>query len=112
MIELLLGMDFQLGGHVHVLGAAEYLGIDHIGDDRLIFAGKVFVQQFCEAVARTLDFVRSGSGCSHQVPPLLKDEVQFAATHGLTIFRGSTIRSNSAALTAPSFSAASFSVRS
>ena len=44
MIEFLFGVDFELGGDVHVLGAAEHLGIDDVGDDGLIFAGKVFVQ--------------------------------------------------------------------
>jgi hypothetical protein len=34
------------------LGAAEHLRIDDVRDDGLIFAGKVFVQQFREAVAR------------------------------------------------------------
>src|SRR5580704_14850734 len=43
MIELLLGMDFELGGYIHVLGAAEYLGINDVGDDGLVFAAKVFV---------------------------------------------------------------------
>ncbi len=51
MIELLFGVYFELGGDVHVLGAGEHLGIDHVGDDGLIFAGKVFVQQLREAVA-------------------------------------------------------------
>jgi hypothetical protein len=51
MIELLLGVDFELGGNVHVLGAAEHLGIDDVGDDGLILAGQVFVQQLREPVA-------------------------------------------------------------
>jgi len=54
MIELLLGVDFELGGDVHVLGTAEHLGIDHVGDDGLIFAGKVFVQQIRKTVAGNL----------------------------------------------------------
>ena len=45
MIELLRGVEFELGGDIHVLGAAEHLVIDDVGDDGLIFAGKVFVQQ-------------------------------------------------------------------
>jgi hypothetical protein len=40
MIELLLGVDLELVGDVHVLGAAEHLGIDYVADDRLIFASK------------------------------------------------------------------------
>jgi hypothetical protein len=51
MIELLLGVDFELGGDVHILRAGKHLGIDHVLDDRLIFAGKVFVQPLREAVA-------------------------------------------------------------
>ena len=50
MIELLLGVNFQLSGDVHVLGALEHLGIDDVGDDGLIFAGQVFVQQLSELV--------------------------------------------------------------
>ena len=57
MIELLLGVDFELGGDIHVLGAAEHLGIDYVGDDGLIFAGKVFVQQLREAVAGDFAFL-------------------------------------------------------
>jgi len=40
MIELLLGVDFELGGDVYVLGAAEHLGIDYVGDDGLDIRGK------------------------------------------------------------------------
>ena len=43
MIEFLLGVDLELRGDVHVLGAGEHLGIDYVADDRLIFASKVFV---------------------------------------------------------------------
>ncbi len=56
MIEFLLGMDFELGGDVHILGAAQHLGINDIGDNGLIFAGKVFVQQFRESVAGNFVF--------------------------------------------------------
>jgi hypothetical protein len=60
MIELLFGVYFELGGDVHVLGAGEHLGIDHVGDDGLIFAGKVFVQQLREAVAGNFVFICGG----------------------------------------------------
>ena len=43
-------LEFELGGDIHVLGAAEHLGIDYVGDDGLIFAGKVFVQQLRKVV--------------------------------------------------------------
>ena len=45
MIELLLGVDFELGGDVHVFRALEHLGINDVRDDGLIFAGQIFVQQ-------------------------------------------------------------------
>ena len=34
-----LGVDLELIGDVHVLGALEHLGIDHVGDDGLIIRG-------------------------------------------------------------------------
>src|ERR1022692_4557813 len=70
MIELLLGVDFELGGDVHVLGAAKHLGIDYLGYDGLIFAGKVFVQQLRKAVARNFGLVCGGFWLSHLFPPL------------------------------------------
>ena len=70
MIELLLGVDFELASDVHVLGAAEHLGIHYVGDDGLIFAGKVLVQQLREAVAGNFVFVCGGFGLSHLLPPL------------------------------------------
>jgi hypothetical protein len=51
VIELWLGVDFELSGDVHVLCGREHLGIDYVGDDGLVFAGKVFVQQLREPVA-------------------------------------------------------------
>jgi hypothetical protein len=65
MIELLLGVDFELGGDIHVFGAGEHLRIDYVGDDGLIFAGKVFIQQLREAVAGNFVFVRGGFELSH-----------------------------------------------
>ena len=62
MIELLLGVDFELGSDIHVLGAAEHLGGDYVGDDGLIFAGKVFVEQLREAVAGNFVFICGGLG--------------------------------------------------
>ena len=43
MIELLLGVDFELGGNIHIFGATQHLGIDDIRDDGLIFAREIFV---------------------------------------------------------------------
>jgi hypothetical protein len=66
MIELLLGVDFELSGDVHVFSALEHLRIDDVGDDRLIFAGQVFVQKLRETIAG--DFV--GFLFRHLIPPL------------------------------------------
>jgi hypothetical protein len=49
------------------------LRIDYVGDDGLIFAGKVFVQQLREAVVRNFAFDCGGFGFSHLIPPELKD---------------------------------------
>src|SRR5215472_15940372 len=35
VVKLLLGMDLELVGDVHVLGTAEDLGIDYVANDRL-----------------------------------------------------------------------------
>jgi hypothetical protein len=69
VIELLLGMDFQLCGDVHILGAAEYLGLDNVGNDGLIFAGKVFVQQFRQTITGDFVFIWCGFELSHSIPP-------------------------------------------
>ena len=60
MIELLLSVDFKLGGKVHVFGAAEHLGIDYVGDDGPIFAGTIFFQQLRKVVAGDLTFACDG----------------------------------------------------
>ena len=70
MIEFLPGVDFKLGGDVHVLRAREHLGINHIGDDRLVLASKVFVQELGEAVTRDFGLASSGFRFSHLIPPL------------------------------------------
>src|SRR5215470_2720446 len=56
MIQLLLGMKFELGSDVRILGAAEHLGIDYIRDDGLIFAGEIFIQQLRQAITRNLRY--------------------------------------------------------
>src|SRR5580698_7609653 len=70
MIELLLGVDLELGSDIHVLSPAEHLGINDVGDDGLIFARKVFVQQLGQASAGNLGFVCGGLGLRHWIPPL------------------------------------------
>jgi len=45
MLELLMRVLLELRGNVHVFGALQRLRIDNIGDDRLIFARKVLVQE-------------------------------------------------------------------
>src|SRR6266566_354326 len=69
MIELLFGVDFKLGSDIHILGAAEHLGIDYVGDDGLILAGKIFVQQLREAVAGNFAFICGGFELGHLIPP-------------------------------------------
>ena len=51
MLELLLRVLFQLRGDVHVFGALEHLRIDDVGDDRLILARQILVEEFGEPVA-------------------------------------------------------------
>src|SRR4029450_13857445 len=65
MIELLLGVDFELSSDVHILGASEHLGIDHVGDDGLIFASEVFVQQLRETVAGSFFLYDGRLGLGH-----------------------------------------------
>ena len=72
VVELLPGVDLKLGSDIHVRSALEHLGVDGVGDDGLVFAGEVFVQQFREALAGDIDFVRGGFGIGHWVSPLLK----------------------------------------
>ena len=50
MIKLLFGVDLKLRGDVHVFRPAEYLRIDYVGDDRLVLAGQILVQQFRETI--------------------------------------------------------------
>src|SRR6266851_5199526 len=69
MVELLLGVDFELRGDVHVLGAGEHLGIDYVADDSLILASKIFVQQLRETLAGNFVFVCSRF-VSHSISPL------------------------------------------
>ena len=51
MIELLLGVQLELAGDVHVLRTLEHLGIDDVGDDRLVFARQIFIEQVDELFA-------------------------------------------------------------
>ena len=54
MGQLLAGMGLQFLGDVHVLGALEDLRIDDIGDDRLVFAGQILVEQPDQLLSRDL----------------------------------------------------------
>ena len=69
MIELLFGMNLQLGSDFHVFGTAEHLGINHVGNDGLVFAREVFVQQIRETVAGNFDFGCGESGVRHFLSP-------------------------------------------
>ncbi len=53
VLELLRGVELELVGDVHVLGALERLRVHHVGDDRLVLAGQVFVEMLDELRART-----------------------------------------------------------
>src|SRR5262245_23750035 len=45
VFELLLGMLLELVGNVHVFRALQHLGINHIGDDRLVLARQILVEK-------------------------------------------------------------------
>ena len=45
VLQFLAGVLLQLVGDVHVLGALEHLRVDDVGDDRLVLAGQVLVEQ-------------------------------------------------------------------
>ena len=49
--ELFGGVDFELAGDVHVLRALENLRVVDVGDDGLIFAGEIFVEEVDEFFA-------------------------------------------------------------
>ena len=51
VLQLFTGVDLQLFGDGHVLRAFDGLRVDDVGDDRLVFAGEVFVQQLDEFFA-------------------------------------------------------------
>jgi hypothetical protein len=51
VLQLLRGVLLELVGNTHIFGALQNLGIDDIGDDGLIFARKIFVQQLSKIFA-------------------------------------------------------------
>ena len=51
MRELFRGMNCQFVRNVHISRTLQHLRIVHICDDRLIFAGQIFVQVFDQLVA-------------------------------------------------------------
>ena len=52
MIELLLGVQLELAGDIHVLRSLEHLRIDDVGDDRLVLARQVLVEKVDELCTR------------------------------------------------------------
>lgn len=48
MVELLLGMDFELSGYIHVPRAGEHPGVDDVPDDGRVLAGEVLIQHFSD----------------------------------------------------------------
>src|SRR5215469_2006752 len=69
VVELLLGVDLELVGDVHVLGPAEDLGIDYVANDRLVLARQVFIQQLGETITRNFVFAYGRFGLSHLISP-------------------------------------------
>jgi hypothetical protein len=51
VVELLLGMDFELAGDVHVSRSLEDLGVVDVGDDGLEFALEILVEEVGELLA-------------------------------------------------------------
>jgi hypothetical protein len=45
VFQFLLGVALELLGDRHVLGALEDLRINHVGDNRLVLTGQVFIQK-------------------------------------------------------------------
>jgi hypothetical protein len=52
VLQFLGGVLLQFAGNVHVLGALEELGVNHVSDDRLLLAREVSVEQFDQPLAR------------------------------------------------------------
>ena len=45
VLQLFAGVHLELLGDIHVRGALERLRVNHVGDDGLVFPGKILVQQ-------------------------------------------------------------------
>src|SRR5262249_61973328 len=52
MLKLLVRMLLELRGYIHIFSALQNLRINHVGNDRLIFARKILVQELCQLFAR------------------------------------------------------------
>ena len=46
VLQLLAGVHFQFRSDIHVRRALERLRVDDVGDDRLVLASEILVQQF------------------------------------------------------------------
>ena len=59
VLEFLAGVDLEFFRDRHELGALDDLRVDDVGDDRLIFAGEIFVEKFDQPCAGNLPVVPS-----------------------------------------------------
>ena len=61
MSEFFLGVHLELAGDIHVLAPFEHLGIDDVGDDRLVLASEILIEQTDELfAAEVLDSADAG----------------------------------------------------
>ena len=70
VLQLLLGVQFELCGDAHELSSLQHLGIHHVRDDGLVFAREVFIQQLCQMIAGNVLFALERFLLSHRVSPL------------------------------------------
>ena len=54
--EFFRGVHFKFLRDIHVGSALQHLAVDDVGNDRLVFAGEVFVQEFNQPFASDVRF--------------------------------------------------------
>ena len=79
MLQFFAGMHGQFVGNAHVLGAFEHLRIHNVGNDGLILALQVFVQQLDQFFARQLGSL--GLFARHAICPPLSVKFLSARSH-------------------------------
>ncbi len=60
------GVGFELAGDVHKLSALHGLAVGDVGDDGLVFAGEIFVEEFDEIFAGNGGVFGGGGGLGHE----------------------------------------------